>query len=891
MDFPVRAPVRLLLLGSLILCGLASGSPAGAEPSPPEKVVIQLKWKHQFQFAGYYAAKHRGYYAAEGLDVELREKPQGMIVSAEVLSGRAQYGVLTSELLVLRARGEPVVVLAAILQHSPNALLVRRGDGVRSPRDLIGRKVMLIPDTTSAEIYAMFRRLGVKNDEWESIAHSYRHQDLLEGKVSAISVYVSDRPFFEPGRDQEVKLLRPITHGIDFYGDCLFTTQAELEEHPDRARALRRASLKGWEYAFEHPNEIIDLIENKYQSTRSRAQLVAEAEVITELAQPVFIQVGQMNPDRWRQIGETYLDLGMIDALPPLGELLYDPAPPVSYAWAWWLGGLLLLLAAGAAAFGAWNVTLRRKIREQTASLREREARYRAIVEDQTELICRQLLDGTLTFVNQAYCRFVGKERDELLGASVFPFVNSEDLESVKSDLARLSREAPVSTSLYRASGGDSPRWTQWTFRLIVDEAGQALEIQCCGQDVTQRTEAEAAEARLTEQLRQSQKMEAVGQLAGGVAHDFNNLLTVILGNAEFLARFAERNDGSSPPNWLEEVSAIQGAGRQASDLTKSLLAFGRKSVVELTLLSLPTLVEGIHRILERLLREDIRFSISVDAEVPLVRADRTQLEQVLLNLVINGQDAMPDGGSLTVRVAGCELSEAEVDRNSPAGDYVLLTVSDTGEGIAEDVREHIFEPFFTTKGVGHGTGLGLATVYGVVTGLKGFVRVESELGQGSTFSVYLPASEGALAADSARVLPLTRGDVGGERRVVLVCEDETEVRRLVSRTLTQVGYEVLLAADGEQALEVARQHPGAIDLLICDVVMPGKSGPLVAAGLRTDRPHLPVLFMSGYAQEGLDRHGLEEIELLRKPFGLDELVARVGELLALTPQAAQPPG
>ncbi len=873
---------RTLSSCGLILFGFSALLPsARADPKPLEKVTLQLKWKHQFQFAGFYAAKHQGYYRREGLDVELKEKPQRLDVREEVLSRRAEYGLLTSDLLLLRARGDPVVVLAAILQHSPNALLVRRrAEGIQSPRDLIGRKVMLIPDQTSAEIHAMFRRLGIRPSDWEAIGHSYRHADMLEGKVSAMSVYVSDGPFFGGNRNEEFGLLRPITYGIDFYGDCLFTTQAELDEHPERARAFRRASLKGWEYAFAHPQELIDLILSEYHSTRSRAQLTAEAEAITELAQPVFIQVGQMNPDRWRRIGETYMDLGMIKASPPLEDFLYDPSPPQSFVWVWRLGALLLLVGAGAAAFAAWNVTLRRTLKEQTASLREREARYRAIVEDQTELICRTLRDGTVTFVNEACCRFAGRERDQLLGTNLHLIAHPADLEQVKANLASLTGDSPVSTSLHRAHDGQGRvRWTQWTFRLIVDQASPSLEIQCCGRDVTQRIEAEEAEGLLKDQLRQAQKMEAVGLLAGGVAHDFNNLLTVILGNTQLLERYAARNDGSSPAGWLEEVAAIQEAGERASDLTERLLAFGRKSVVKLEVLSLPDLIDGMGRILERLLRKDIRFSIALEPNLPRIRGDRGQLEQVFLNLVLNAQDAMPDGGDLAVRVAGEDLEATDVEGGSSPGPYLVLAVSDTGTGIADDVKDHIFEPFFTTKGVGHGTGLGLSTVYGVIAGLQGFVRVESQLGQGSTFSVYLPASEEA-PSKLVTPAPSPAQHDQGTRQLVLVCEDEAEVGRIVQRALTLAGYQVLVATNGERALALASEHSGSIDLLVCDVIMPGKSGPIVAAELRTRRPNLPVLFISGHAQDALDTHGLENVELLRKPFELDELVARVAKLL-----------
>lgn len=378
------------------------------------------------------------------------------------------------------------------------------------------------------------------------------------------------------------------------------------------------------------------------------------------------------------------------------------------------------------------------------------------------------------------------------------------------------------------------------------------------------------------EQMLQSQKLESIGRLAGGVAHDFNNLLTVIQGYCDLIE--AAISQGTPI---LEELEQIRLASQRAASLTRQLLAFSRKQLLSPVTLALAGVVENLRKMLDRLIGEDIKLITALDPQLRLVLADPSQIEQVLMNLVINARDAMPTGGTLKIAAENVDLDadDAVAHPDLPPGQYVLLTVSDTGDGMDEHTQAQIFEPFFTTKGLGYGTGLGLATVYGIIKQSGGEISVTSRPAQGTTFHILLPASSGA--ADAPVAVPAPTAVRGGSETILLV-EDDGLVRGLVRTVLCKHGYRVLEAMKGLDALAIARQHPDSIDLLMTDVVVPQLSGPDLAEQIRQVRPQTKVLFMSGYTEDAVVRHGLlmSEVAFLDKPFSPLRLAARVREVL-----------
>jgi signal transduction histidine kinase len=390
------------------------------------------------------------------------------------------------------------------------------------------------------------------------------------------------------------------------------------------------------------------------------------------------------------------------------------------------------------------------------------------------------------------------------------------------------------------------------------------------------RKAAEAALRQSEEQLRQVQKIEAVGRLAAGVAHDFNNILTAITGHSELLLRQLDADDPRR-----RNAEQIEKAAYRAAGLTRQLLIFSRKQVIQPRVLNLNAVILNLKKMLCRLIGEDIEFCTLLDPAAGHIKADPGQIEQVIMNLAVNARDAMPNGGKLTIMTANTTLDQNHL-KNFPdmgAGDYVMLAIADTGTGISEEVKAHLFEPFFTTKPSGKGTGLGLATCFGIVKQNTGHINVHSELGSGTTFKIYFPQVQSALESPRVRNLPT---EAAGGNETVLLVEDEPVVRELAVATLREKGYTVVEAVNGEEGLRLARQHDGKIDLVLADVVMPVMGGKEMADALRTSHPDTKVLFTSGYTEDALGHHGVLRpgILFLPKPYLTATLARKVREVL-----------
>jgi two-component system cell cycle sensor histidine kinase/response regulator CckA len=385
-------------------------------------------------------------------------------------------------------------------------------------------------------------------------------------------------------------------------------------------------------------------------------------------------------------------------------------------------------------------------------------------------------------------------------------------------------------------------------------------------------------ELQLEEQYRQAQKMEAVGRLTAGVAHDFNNMLTAINGFSELISLELAPDDPLQ-----DSVKKVLSSGRRAADLVRQLMAFSRKQIVQPEVLDLNDVIANVDKMLRHIIGEDVELQTIPAPGLWLTKADPVQVEQVILNLAINARDAMPNGGKLTIETANVTLDEAHL--GAQPGEYVLLAVSDTGTGMSDDVKSHLFEPFFTTKELGRGTGLGLATVYGIVKQSGGDVQVYSEEGAGTTFKVYLPRVRPATAPATSSP---ARPEMPAGRETILLVEDDEGARELARRVLSSLGYTLLETRDGQEALRLAADYPGSIHLLLTDVVMPGMSGKALAEQLARSRPGLKTLFMSGYTDNAIAHHGVLDpgIAFLQKPFSPGELARQVRAVLDAAPPA-----
>ena len=481
-------------------------------------------------------------------------------------------------------------------------------------------------------------------------------------------------------------------------------------------------------------------------------------------------------------------------------------------------------------------------------------------------------LDGTVVEVNRAGAQLFGLDSDTLLGRRLGFRIRAEDRPQLDEYLHGLERaDEPTSCQLRLGERHAIPEHgVERTVQLTGVQASDG-SLRIVASDITHNL-------MLESQLRQSQKMEGIGRLAGGIAHDFNNILTVVLNYASIVH---EGLPESSPLR--DDVGQIVKVGERAAALTRQLLAFSRKQVLQPKRLELNRVLADLTLMLRRLIGEDIELVQQYQPGLGLVRVDQSQIEQVLVNLAVNARDAMPRGGTLTLSTAHADLAhdEGDGDHCVRRGAYVTVTVTDTGTGMDEATVSRIFEPFFTTKAHGKGTGLGLATVYGIVKQSGGSITVESRLGRGTTFCLYLPreSADTLPAAPHAPTLAPTPRAVG----TILLVEDEPALRVVLRRALVGAGYAVLEAANGADALVVSGAHPGTIELLLTDVLMPRMSGPALAAQLTGSRPETAVLFMSGYPDDAIMRHGVLEAgtEFLGKPFSTATLLLRVEALLA----------
>ncbi|HSN89670.1 MAG TPA: ATP-binding protein [Anaeromyxobacteraceae bacterium] len=482
--------------------------------------------------------------------------------------------------------------------------------------------------------------------------------------------------------------------------------------------------------------------------------------------------------------------------------------------------------------------------------------------------------DGTLAYANEAAGRAHRATRTELLRTRLFEWDLDHPEEQWADTWARIREAGSIRLQTHRRRLDGTTFPVEIHVQHLVFE-GEEYAFAFL-RDLTERAHAEEALRRTQEQFLQAQKMEAVGRLAGGVAHDFSNLLTVILSCAQSLGE-------SLPPGDPRRTSAedIMRAGRGAADLTRQLLAFSRRQPIAPRVLRLGDLVAGTEKMLRRLIGEDVGLALAGASSPWRVRVDPGQMEQVLLNLAVNARDAMPSGGRLAIEVSRRQLAGSLVDGGAtvPPGRWVVLEVADTGSGMDEDVRRHAFEPFFSTKPQGQGTGLGLATVYGIVRRVSGHIALDSAPGSGTTFRIYLPEADEEAVPVRATPPPLRAVPAGSPGATILVVEDDGPLRAILTRALSGAGYRALSAASGREAIDLADSHLDPIDLLLTDVVMPGMNGRQLAERLAAGHPSMPVLYLSGYTDDILGPQGVlaPGVELLHKPFTTAELLEVVG--------------
>ncbi|MBN2705399.1 MAG: ABC transporter substrate-binding protein [Deltaproteobacteria bacterium] len=832
-----RAGRSLGLLPTVFLAVFLAAATAAAEAPGLRPLVLQLAWKHQFQFAGYYAAEREGFFQAAGFTVALREGSSRRLPVAEVLSGAAAYGVARSDLLLQRLNGQPLVALAAVFQHSAIAFLARRDAGINSPQDMVGRRVMLLPGQHAAEYLAVFRSEGIDPARINIIPSSFDIEDLISGRTEVFNAYLTNEPYTLAERGIAATIIRPLTYGIDFYGDTLFTSRNRVKQNEDEVRRFRAACLQGWDYAMRHPEKIIDYLLEHYQVNKSREHLRFEAESMRALILPELVEIGHMNPGRWRHMAETYVDLDMARSGYDLDDFIYSPAAGFDRQRLWHYFWIFLLSFGGAAValLFFFNVRLKQQVEERTLDLRRSRDLWEQTFNSISDLVVLIDLDFKIIRANLATVKVFEVPLTELLGSHCFAVLAAAENRCAGCPVnlrGEFKGSAPEGESAFAKRG----RSYLVSCTPVADGNGRVDHLAYVARDVTESR-------RLENRLHQAQKLEAVGTLAGGVAHDFNNILTVILSCAE-VARESQPRGSESFTDLTEIIEAAQ----RAAALVRQILTFSRKSPLHRRPLQAHQLLEDSLRMLRRSLPStvEIRPRIRLCADI---EADPTQFQQIVINLCTNALHALDkEQGVISVELDEKDFAAAELagEPEVKPGRFVCLRVSDTGCGIDAATLEHVFEPYFTTKEVGRGSGLGLAVVHGIIKSHQGFIRVVSRPGEGTSFTVAFPvARDGAVVPSRSR--PAATGLPGGTEHILLV-DDEPTIVRAYSKVLEQLGYRVTATSSSPEALQIFRRDPTTFALLLTDQSMPGLSGEELSRQVLALRPELPVILSSGYS-------------------------------------------
>jgi hypothetical protein len=515
--------------------------------------------------------------------------------------------------------------------------------------------------------------------------------------------------------------------------------------------------------------------------------------------------------------------------------------------------------------------------RQAESALRRRERYFRMLIENASDIITVIAADGTMRYGSPSTERILGHKPESLHGKSAYDFVHPDDLQAVRDTLGKALDDADMAHAVeFRFLHHDGSWRTLAAVGKSLRETSGERAVVVNSRDVTERKMAEEALLQSEATLRQSQKMEAIGRLAGGVAHDFNNLLAVILNYAGFVAKGLKSDDPLR-----SDVEEIREAAKRAASLTRQLLIFSRKELIRPKAMNLNDVVADTEKLLQRTIGEDIDLHCKLHPELDRVMVDRGHMEQVLLNLAVNARDAMPNGGRLSIETSNASLDEQDRELHPFVipGRYVCLSVTDTGCGMSEAVKSHVFEPYFTTKAKGKGTGLGLATVYGIVKQAGGYIWLYSEPGSGTTFRIYVPVTDKPASVEIRATPP---PPLPGRGETVLVVEDENALRAVARRILARNGYKVLEAPHGPEAMALSDRRTGAIDLLLTDVIMPRMSGKELAHRLLKQRPRMRVLYMSGYTDDvsALRRELADGVPFLQKPFTEAGLLSKVREVL-----------
>ena len=947
VDAPFCSPLaKLLLLSHLLILILAGVSHAADKPLA--EITLQLRWTHQFQFAGYYAALEKGYYEEAGFKVSLREGGPGVDTVQAVLDGSASFGVTNSEILLHRLNGSPLVALAVIFQHSPLAFIARDDTGITNPQDLIGKRVLMSTESRDIELHATLINEGVTFDHIQLVDEVASKEHYFNPAIDVLSVYITNEPYLYQQENIDYTIIKPARYGVDFYGDSLFTTEEYLRNNPHQVKAFRAASLKGWHYAMNHPNEMISLISEKYASKKSISELQFEAAELRKLILPELVEIGHMNHGRWQHIAKIFTRHKLAPAQPFPDSFLYNPEAAgnepllkvvvIIFAIISCLIGVALLFLY------SFNRRLKREIDEKEVSaeayMKSREiiANYNRQMEQFSLTAASVLSVRDEKLIGQKIAQAIVRYSDyERVLISVFTddppirkFIGYAGVpENVVNEISKVDLTKSWYDQVFEqglkfgelsyyiphtmkhilnqdatsfGSGAVSDESNSWhpednLFVRMNDDEGNFIGVisvdnsksgnrpdnetvrplemfsSLISQIIVLKREY-VKSAKLEHQLKQAQKMEAIGILTGGIAHDFNNILGIIIGNAELALMDL---NAQSPHH--EELTNIKEAGVRARNIVQQLLSFSRKSVRKSTPLLLQAVIEESLTFMRSTIPSTIEIKKELSSREIIIDGDPTEIYQIIVNICTNATHAMSGGGTLTVNLDSVQAEDTLVSTGDQpiSGKYAKIVISDTGHGIPSSEIDKVFDPYFTTKDVGKGTGIGLTVVHGIVKSHHGEISVSSSADQGTTFTILLPISDDPVLANVPEVSTPAQG--GGS---ILFVDDEPSLLNIGHKMLEKLGYSVETFTDPIRALEQFKNNPTSYDLLITDFTMPGMTGDVLTEEVLRICPDLPVLLCTGYSelinQKQAAALGIKKY--LKKPLSLRDLAKAVEETI-----------
>jgi PAS domain S-box-containing protein len=845
-----------------------------------EKIDLYLKWRHQFQFAGYYAAEKNGYYKDEDLEVNFIEN-KGLNAEKikKIVSNSGNYGIETQRLLLDKENRDKIKILSVIFQHSPIVAITLKTSGITTPQQFIDKKIY--GDFLSIEIKAMLIKEGV---DYNSIKYVKRTESgygkFIRGEVDMMLGYTTSLPYRLKSQNVDFYIIKPTEYGVDFYGDFIFTSNKEINEHPKRVKKFLRASLKGWNYAMANKDEIIRYMISHYNTKATYEELLYEANSMeNDIMMSKYIEIGHMNIGRWKYIEKILKKLNLVDKIFNIENFLYiekDKSIWEHKYFKYLLYGTSVLSFIALFLF-LFNLKLNKEVENRARELKDNESKFRAIFNNNFQFTGILDLNGKVLLVNNAYLVIIKKTNKDIEGKYFWDtpwFSHSQkEQEKIKNSIEEVKKEGFLRFEIEQHSFNNKPYYVDFSIKTAIDDYGEIKYLIVEGRDITDYK-------NMVEKVKNTQKMEAIGVLAGGIAHDFNNIISAILGYTELL-----KSDEKSDTD-LNYLSQIKNASQRAKELVSRIVTFSKGVEEKRANINLSLLINDIVNLVRPTIKSsDININVNFKNISPIYVV-YTQIEQVIMNIIRNAVQSIDKKGNINIVLDKVDIKEKKFLINCilPPNQYLLLTISDTGTGIKKKNLDKIFEPYFSTKNKKEGTGLGLFVVHGIMIKHNSYIDVISEVDKGTTFYLYFPISSKKFDIVNIEKKEQFTTSVLNNKNILFV-DDEEMIMKSMSLLLTKKGFNVDGFINPEEAYIAFKENPQKYNLIITDQSMPQMTGIELVSKVKDINKDITIILCSGY-NNIINENNKKDYDIdkyIEKPVSLDELVSSIEHLLTVS--------